>query len=347
MKQHEREFFINTIRSGNIYIKHRDVALVIKPLTYLQSIEAYHVYTDAYDEALQDGLMTEEDVDQMMMEKGLWTPDDEAIIKRIQDDLERLKVEIFNNHHLPSKRETIRRYIRAAEKGLLDKANEKQIYFSNTCEGVASTERLCWILSNTTYLDNKIYSFDDLSLDYIVLKWRESQLEDTVIRELARNDPWRSLWIMQEKIDIQLFFNERDANLTDNQKHIIVWSRMYDNVQESMDAPNQSIMEDDDALDGWFIVQSRKRDKERKEREFEDKHSNSKVKNASEVFVVAGDDDDADSIESMNSYQSKMVKKERASLISKAGNVTQNEFMDEKLRLQRQSNESFLNRRKG
>ena len=100
MKQHEREFFINTIRSGNIYIKHRGVALVIKPLTYLQSIEAYHVYTDAYDEALQDGLMTEEDVDQMMMEKGLWTPDDEAIIKRIQDDLERLKVEIFNNHHL-------------------------------------------------------------------------------------------------------------------------------------------------------------------------------------------------------------------------------------------------------
>ena len=39
---------------------------------------------------------------------------------------------------------------------------------------------------------------------------------------------------------------------------IVIWSKMYDNVQESIDAPIQSVMEDDDALDGWFIVQNRK-----------------------------------------------------------------------------------------
>jgi len=346
MKQHEREFFINTIRSGNIYIRHKDVSLVIKPVNYLQSIEAYHVYTKSYDEALQDGLMTEDDIEEMMMEKGLWTPDDEAAVKRIQDDLERLRVEIFKNHHIPSKRETIRRYIRAAEKGLLDKTNEKQLYFSNTCEGIAATDRLCWVLSNTTYLDDKIYSFDHLSLDYILIKWRENQLDDSTIRELARNEPWRSLWIMKDKIDIQLFFNDRDASLTDNQKHLVIWSKMYDNVQESIDAPIQSVMEDDDALDGWFIVQNRKREAERKEREFEEK-SNSKIKNSSEVFVVAADDEDAGSIENMNSHQSKMIKKERASVINQTGNATQNQFLDEKMKLQRQSNESFRNRSKG
>ena len=49
----------------------------------------------------------------------------------------------------------------------------------------------------------------------------------------------------------------------------------------------------------------------------------------------------------MNSYQSKMIKKERASVINKTGNATQNEFTDEKMKLQRQSNESFRNRSKG
>jgi hypothetical protein len=345
MKQHEREFFINTIRSGNIYIKHKDLSLVIKPTTYLQDIEAYHIYTDTYDEALEDGLMTEEDVEEMMMSKGIWTPDDEAVIKTVQKDLERLKVEIFKNHHVPSKRESIRRYIRAAENAIVEKINQKQAYFSNTCEGVAAAEKLCWVLSNTTYLDNKIYDFSELSLDYIIIKWRENQLSDNIIRELARNDPWRSLWFIKEKTDIQLFFNERDANLTENQKAIVVWSKMYDNVQESMDPPEQKILDDDDALDGWFIVQSRKREKERKEREFEQKHDD-KIKNSSEIFVV-GKEDDVESIEDMNSYQSKMIKKERASVINKTGNATQNEFTDEKMKLQRQSNESFRNRSKG
>ena len=40
---------------------------------------------------------------------------------------------------------------------------------------------------------------------------------------------------------------------------------MYDNVYESHERPNDKIIEDDDCLDGWFIVQRRKHEKDKNE----------------------------------------------------------------------------------
>ena len=42
---------------------------------------------------------------------------------------------------------------------------------------------------------------------------------------------------------------------------------MYDNIQESMDCPTEDVINDDDMLDGWFIVQNRKREKDKKEKD--------------------------------------------------------------------------------
>ena len=44
-------------------------------------------------------------------------------------------------------------------------------------------------------------------------------------------------------------------------KNIVMWSQLYDNVQESMDAPTKDVIKDDDLLDGWLIVQGKKREK--------------------------------------------------------------------------------------
>ena len=46
--------------------------------------------------------------------------------------------------------------------------------------------------------------------------------------------------------------------MTINQKTCYM-VKVYDNVHESMDAPTDRVIEDDDMLDGWFKVQSRKR----------------------------------------------------------------------------------------
>ena len=59
---------------------------------------------------------------------------------------------------------------------------------------------------------------------------------------------------MQKWIHLEVWFSK----LID-QKNILILSRMYDNVQESLDCPADDIMQDDDMLDGWFIHQKNKK----------------------------------------------------------------------------------------
>lgn len=341
MKQHERELFISTIRTGKIYIEYNDLELTIVPPTLEQVAQACRLYKKVYEQAYNDEIMTEDETFTWMIEKGIWTYEDDEKIKGLEKDLEKLKLEIYNARNNEQLKERIRLYIRAGEKQLQEKIQEKNQYFNNTCEGVAATEKTSFIIRNTTYLNKELYNFDDMSMSYIMMDWQLSFISEKQCRELARTEPWKSLWTIREKSGIELFNNRKDQELTYNQKNLIIWSQMYDGIQESLDCPTNDVIEDDDMLDGWFIIQSKKRDKERAEKEFEDNVKSDKIKNASEVFMVAGNKRDKERIDGMNSVHGDTVKKQRMSLIKKKGAVGQHEFQDEQIRLQAQSNEMY------
>src|SRR5690606_30951918 len=145
-------------------------------------------------------------------------------------------------------------------------------------------------------------------------------LSDTECRELARNEPWRSLWFLNDSKAYHIF-NDNGRELTIDQKNILIWSKMYDNIQESPDCPSDDVVDDDDMLDGWFILQKRKREKDRAEAELESSTKSQKIKNASEVFVMTSQKD-ADRVERMNDTTASMIKKQRLETIKKQGTVT-------------------------
>ena len=177
-----------------------------------------------------------------------------------------------------------------------------------------------------------------MSLNYVVEEWQNSFLSDNQVRELARNEPWKSLWIVRENSKSKLFNTSDDSDLTYNQKNLIVWSQMYDNIQESLDCPNKDVIEDDDMLDGWFIIQSKKRDQEKAEKELENNTQSDKIKNASEVFVIADkNENDIDRINSMNNIHAQNIKQQRDAMIQKHGVVHQGNLPDERLRRQMQA----------
>jgi len=346
MKQHEREFFIALIRSGNVYITYNDLELVIKPPTLEQNIRACQVYQKTYEEAYHEGIMTEEETEEWMMEQELWTPDDMLKVKGLEKDLETLKVEIYNARNDNKLKKSIRHHLRSCEQTLLSYLNKKSMYFSNTCEGLASIEKTYYTIKKTTYLKNKLYHFDDMSLASIVSDWNNSILSETKIRELARTEPWKTLWVIKKNKNVSLFANAKNTELTHNQKSILIWSQMYDNIQESLDCPSNDVIEDDDMLDGWFIIQNRKRQKERAEKEFEET-TNQKIKNSSEVFIMSKDKKDKDRVESMNDINAKNIIKQRQNLINRRGSVEQQQFFDEQLKMQTKQNESFKSHVRG
>jgi muconolactone delta-isomerase len=281
--------------------------------------------------------MTEEDMDQWMMENELWTLHDDKKEEGLKKDIERLKVEIYNARDNAMLASNLRKYIRAGEAQITSHLNKKYIYHQNTCEGIASSERLAWIIKNTTYFNGKLYNFEELSLQYVVDEWQSHFISESKSRELARNDPWKSLWVTRESSGFTLFANPPNTELTYNQKNILIWSQMYDNIQESMECPNKEVIEDDDMLDGWFIIQHKKREKDRVEKEFENSTKNEKIKNAPEVFVVASKEK-AEKINDMNDMNAKMIKHQRKLALDRYGSLDEQNLPDQRRNIQAMAN---------
>jgi hypothetical protein len=341
MKQHEREYFISRLRSGVIIIRERGLKLKVYTPTIEEEYEANQVYADAYDEAFRDEVMGEEEMLKWMQERGLWTEEHENKAEGLKKDIERLKIEIFNARNNEVLREHIRKYIRAGETQLGETISGKHIYDSHTREGLAAVEKLQWLIQHCSFLDDQLYDFDEISLDSVITSYQSIFLNEAQVRELAREEPWRSEWSVRETAGRKLF-KDNGRMLSVEQKNIIIWSQMYDNIQESMDTPSDDVIKDDDMLDGWFIIQKKKREKETAEQEFEDSVGSEKIKNADEVFVMANTANDAERVRSMNDLTGVMRIKERAGTIKNSDGVVQQlELKDEKRKMQRQSNRQF------
>jgi hypothetical protein len=132
--------------------------------------------------------------------------------------------------------------------------------------------------------------------------------------------------------------------MTHNQKSLLTWAKLYDNIQESMDVPEESAIKDHDVLDGWFTIQSRKRERERLQQEADSK-GNNKINNSSEVLVMSPTRGDAKQTRILNDEQGHNIAEQRFNTIRKKlkenGEVHQTDFLDERLDMQQKSRQAF------
>jgi len=342
MKQHEREYFTSRVRNGIYQVNLRDLKIKILPLTLEQEFEVQEAYALAFAEAEQDGLAYHEEMLETLRERGLWTEDDEKKEETLDKDVDKLKVELFNNRNRESTVETIRRYLATAKSELKKVRNKKYEHYDHTVEGFAvrkKTEKIVEV--SCVNEDGSPYIFDDQSpKDDIVAYFGHSILEESIVRELARTEPWRSVWLLNETKTYPLFAHS-DRQLTVDQRNIIIWSRMYDNVQESMDCPSDDVIQDDDMLDGWFLIQKKKQEQEKIKSEIEQSTQNSRIANSDEIFVMADSQDNANKINDSNTFHNQKVKSQRMQVINKQGIAEDLDFQDQQLKLRQQSNEMY------
>jgi len=335
MKHHERESFIYTIRSGKTYIENN---LIILPPSIDILAQSYIKYNETYEQCLYDGIMTEDDMIVWLKEHQIWTKFHENTVENLKKEIEDLKVKIYESRKDPKACKNIKYNIANKEELLNNNLSLKNSQYSNTCEAMATNSRMNFIISNTTYLNNKPYDFKEYSVDKVLYFWQNSILTESQCRELVRNEPWRSTWAISKNTNTKLFYNPKKSDLTINQKNLVIWSQIYDNSYESMESPEKSVYEDDDMFDGWMILQSRKNEKQKHGKYAEEITNNKKIKSASEVFVVANNNDHAENIYNLNSDYGKHIIKNRFAAIEHHGSLSQNELPDEALNLQMQHN---------
>jgi len=315
MELHTREYLISRVVLGIVKLKVRPgLTLIVNSPTIEQNYEAQEVYQDTFEQAYFEGLPVQEEVYEMLVENGLWSPVEDGIVKKIAKDIEDFKIQLYKSLFDSKAQVSIRRILTVAKEKQIELHRKRHIYDHTSCQGVASYSRSCWIIENcTTDNEKKPYNFNGYSISQVLGDYQSSILEEYEVRELARSDPWRSIWSTSKKEGT--LFGKKGITLTDEQKHLIMWSSMYDNIAESPDSPSDEVLEDDDMLDGWLLIQRREREKDKKEKSAESVIGNTKISGADEVFVAAKSQEDIDRINELNDMRAAIIRERRLSQI--------------------------------
>lgn len=338
MNTYEREYFVSRLRSGIYFIKLNGVKIKVLPPTIEDEYLANEVFQESYDQALMDDIFTEDEMWEWMAERGLWSQEKDDKIKGIEKDIENMKAGMFNERFNPALVKQTRRLLRNAEIAKNRLVNEKHELFGKTCEGLATQHKALAIFEKCCYVGSELLDCDDIDVTSLYYEYNRKLLSETQLRDLARNDPWRLAWLMKDQAP--LFANHGDRQLTNDQKGILIWSNMYDNIQESMECPSEDVIEDDDMLDGWFIIQRKKADSEKAKIELE-KKTNAKIANSDEIHIMAGSKREADQIHSMNSVHADRVRKQRLATVKRKGTATDLDFKDVRIELGNQQHQNF------
>tara|TARA_A100001515_G_scaffold10562_1_gene8462 strand:- start:204 stop:656 length:453 start_codon:yes stop_codon:yes gene_type:complete len=127
---------------------------------------------------------------------------------------------------------------------------------------------------------------------------------------------------------------------TEEQKVLVSYSRMYDNVYESMECPSDMVIENDDMLDGWFISQRKEREKARNEKAADKLFKGGE--GHQELFLMAGSQEHAQNIYNMNDEQSRNTIKSREKQIKEKGEVKHQNLQDVQMDMRMQATQETM-----
>lgn len=287
MDQQSKQKIIYRLIAGFCRLK------VNSKLYYIVSPTADILYEAAefYDEVYQDNLYKEwlslDEAKQMAIKNGIWSEDGDEKIETCDKTIEEKKVEIYQtyltNPTASKEARIILKKVREFQNSLLIK---KHAYDHLTLEGYSEFQSQCFMFSKIILNSEKkplwdsYYSSDQSLLNTIINEYKKHGLSGTQIRELAKTEPWRTLWSIHKE------HNFTNTILNDDQRTLVLYSRMYDSIYNHPECPADDMVLDDDVIDGWLIVNRKNADKERKAKQATSLIGGNIKENAGEVFVV-------------------------------------------------------------
>lgn len=356
MTTFQREKAINRIISGKICFKIRHngnpILLFYKGPTSYQRCLADSYYEDYLEEYELTGLHTEHEYLRFLLEKRLWSNEEETRLNKLKKEIEEKKVELYEKYISSISRGKVKLELDALKKDFEFLYSKKNVEIHKSASGLAGIAKIRYLIGVSLYLndtplfnENSFWDMKDCDLlDKVVNLYNESQFSDTDYRELCRNEPWRSYWMCRKACGGQVF-KCSSSEMTDEQRSLVYWTLLYDNVYENPDCPSDDVIEDDDALDGFLISQNKKKRDGSVKNELEGKLSD-KIKNADEIFIpvtIA----DREKIESLNSELALATKAVREKAIKEKGALPMAELPDVKLDLSMQSVTMYGEKMKG
>lgn len=326
---------------GRLPFRERGLSLYIQEPTQELMYDSMEIYDDAYQKAYMDGVMIDDELNEFLFDHDIYTPFDDKEIEKLKKENENLKLNAYKSFLNKRELSGIKFALRANEQSQLKILNKKGQFSHLTCTGVATYCRWNWIIERSTFKkDGSRYAWKEVNVARLMSHYENSSISIKDFREVARSDNWRPIWNLGKKTGN--LFNNPAYLMTKDQLLLCSFSTMYDNVYESPESPSDKLIEDDDCLDGWFIDQKRKMEKNKKEQEVNSMITNPKIANAGEVFLVANSPEEANEIHSLNSPQAEAARIGRMQTIIQRGEASDLDFGDIKRDLAIQQNQKTM-----
>ena len=308
MDEGRRNFLSYQIISGLQFITIEGIRYkLMAPSTEIRLL-GEHVYQDTLHSLRFDGLITKDKAQLLLRRLDIWHPQHDKDLEKVEKHLEDKKVSLYNALYNSERQSGIRRTIETAKKTINKALIKKHSLDYMTLDYHALLTKKKFMVGvclrnpdgSSVYDVNTFWEADSTVLEQVIEYMDRNMISIEEFRELARNDPWRTLWNTGK----EGCMGTSPSHWTDDQKTLVTFAKMYDNAYQSMDCPSEEVFEDDDMFDGWLIDQRRKREKDQKQKQIDTMES--VPDGAQEVFLFAPTREDANKVYDLNDEEGRI-----------------------------------------
>ena len=313
------------IITGKLIFNYNNKEYCLVQRTSILKYRATLLYSSIINDEKYNEWIRNENLEKYMMFLSVWTRDMASFVTRADKQMDDLKVSIYNNRFNLKQTNKLKKQLQSTREQLNNVLVVKQTYHAHTLEGYAESLKYEFIIMNTLFhKKKKVFSSHTAHsiFNSLVSEINQYNISSSNYRQLARSEMWRSYWSLGK----EQVFNKAISSWTDEQRSLAGFSNMYDSIYAHPEKPPDSVIEDDDMLDGWMILQNRTNDKNKQQDEL--LKSNPKLGKAQEVFVFTDNANTASEILDMNSNETLATIKERFHKIDKFEKLDQHQLPD-------------------
>lgn len=312
------ERLVHRILSGKRIVNIKNRFYEIRTPSIDLRVRADNVYQQFYEDNLFDNFILEEDLEQYLINCNIISWDHNKIIESNEKRLDKTKIQLYIDFADPKKRKKHKNTIKNIRKTLDSLHKQYHTLSFLVLENFAQSAKQEFLLSNTLYdceYNSLVFNSTD-TIEYVfynelIEKLNTSSIDVTEFKEIARSDYWRNYYT-NNKSNV---FPYPAIEYSEEQKALINITTMYEKIYEHPESPDEDIIEDDDALDGWMLKQKEENIKQKKEKGV-DNMVGDKIKNSSELFLMSGGDEErAQEILDLNSAESRQKIRTRQQMV--------------------------------
>lgn len=233
-------------------------------------------YKKSLDKAVLDGFMTVEETTKLLRDRGVLLDEDNNKIKAIESKIEGQEAVLAKTTRIPANRDRIKENIATLKNELLLILSKKESFLEFSAERKAQESKyiyLTWRSAKNPYTKELFWPTKEDYENEKDLVFRRNVFSEFIrlssgtdvstVRYLARSNLWRIRYLTSVKTGVSLFGRELPEYTVD-QLALAYWSHFYQSVYDmpSSDAPSESVIEDDEALDAFMKAYLDERNRE-------------------------------------------------------------------------------------